>query len=774
MYLSPEQAACAPVDGRSDLFALGAVLYECIAGRAAFSGAGVLEIAAQVLHVDPSPPSKFNPRVPPELDRITLRALAKERAERYQTADEMVADLRAVHAKLSGIDNAPTRRLIFPAEPLRSSASATLSALRRRLRLSPLAFSGALMVVLLVSLFIAREWHPVPHKPTPEALSFYEAGVSHLRNGAYYQASKALERAVNLDDKFVLAHARLAEAWSELDYADKAKDELLRVSELVPDRSALPPEEAHYLEAINATVTRRFAQAVEFYRKIAELSPDQPQVYADLGRAHEKSDDIKQAIETYEKATKRGPQYATVFLQLGILYGRQQNFEKARAAFARAESIYNDLTNIEGQAEVFYQRGFLFNKVNKLPDARTQLQRALDMARNNRNEYQEIKTLLQLSSLSDTEGDTTQAKQYALQGIDLARAKGMHNLEGRGLIDLGNVFFGYGEHDEAEKYFTQALDLARRHKGSRNEATALFSLGSLRIQQGGGDTDEGLRNVEQALAFYNQGGYRKEVSQALTLIGRANRQKGDYEAALRAFEEQLQLAEQVGDQSQVALSHEGIGSTLVEQERYSDALSHYDKSYAIGKSLGDRSVTGFSAMNRSDLLWQLGRYEEARMALDEAFLIAEHNGDSYKELLADSHLVSARLALSERRFSKAKADSQQALSLAGTVYKKIAVDARRTLGLAHTFSGTLQEGRTLCEAAVQMATDTGNPSLLSKALLSLAEATLESGDWQEAAEYATRAQARFARAVSRSRNGAHGLLQGARASAQIMKLLVNI
>jgi serine/threonine protein kinase len=67
LYLSPEQARGAKVDRRSDLFALGALLYECLAGRPAFSGANVIEIGAQVLHVDPAPASMFNPRVAGEL-----------------------------------------------------------------------------------------------------------------------------------------------------------------------------------------------------------------------------------------------------------------------------------------------------------------------------------------------------------------------------------------------------------------------------------------------------------------------------------------------------------------------------------------------------------------------------------------------------------------------------------------------------------------------------------------------------------------------------------
>ena len=105
LYLSPEQARGVPVDSRSDLFALGAVLYECIAGKPAFSGAsaGIVEIAANVIHVNPSPPSNFNPRVPPELDQVTLKALAKKPEERYQTADELIAGLDEAKAALKRV-----------------------------------------------------------------------------------------------------------------------------------------------------------------------------------------------------------------------------------------------------------------------------------------------------------------------------------------------------------------------------------------------------------------------------------------------------------------------------------------------------------------------------------------------------------------------------------------------------------------------------------------------------------------------------------------------
>src|SRR6185369_5817364 len=96
-YMSPEQAkGIESVDARSDLFSIGVVLYESIAGRLPFSGSSSIEICSQVIHFNPPPPSHFNSHVPPSLDALTLKALAKDPDARYQSANELLEDLRAV------------------------------------------------------------------------------------------------------------------------------------------------------------------------------------------------------------------------------------------------------------------------------------------------------------------------------------------------------------------------------------------------------------------------------------------------------------------------------------------------------------------------------------------------------------------------------------------------------------------------------------------------------------------------------------------------------
>jgi eukaryotic-like serine/threonine-protein kinase len=99
-YLSPEQARGAPVTAASDLYSAGVVLYEMLTGKVPFTGDSAIEIAMKHVNELPKPPSQLRPEVTPELDKIVLRALAKEPEDRYQTAEGFIEDLERVEAGL--------------------------------------------------------------------------------------------------------------------------------------------------------------------------------------------------------------------------------------------------------------------------------------------------------------------------------------------------------------------------------------------------------------------------------------------------------------------------------------------------------------------------------------------------------------------------------------------------------------------------------------------------------------------------------------------------
>lgn len=735
-YLSPEQALGVPVDKRSDIFSIGSLLYECLTGAPPFSGRTIGEIFAQVIRDDPVPPSQLNPRVPSELDRVTLKALAKKSDDRYQTAEDLLRDLNAVDV---------TATQSIPSQP-RIHTSITRLVSHKAVRIGALALV-ALALLYGLSLYIRRSRPP---DPSPEAKRLYQSGIEALRDGSSLKASRLFEQAIEADDEFPLAHARLAETWMDLDYEQKATDEMLRVTELVPNLSALPQLDLLYLQAITATVRRNYSGAIENFEKIVQQVPEteKPSAYFDLGRAYERARDVNRAAVAFEEVTKRDPQAAPAFLRLAGVYGRQQQDAKAVAAFDKARALYEARGNVEGMAEVFYQRGAYLNLADKLPEAQDQLRQALDLSLTTDNKPQQIKTMLQLSGIFYSTGDTLRAEQYATRAIDLARSEQLDNLTTHGLIDIGNALFVRGEYSEAEKRFEQALQIARANKGRRAEARALLSLGSLLVQQG--NSAKAASYLEAALAFYRQGNFGRETSQALLLLGYANEQQGNNDAAFESFNEQLKIANQVNDMAQVAHTHAAIGLLLAHQERFTEALEHFAESYKLNKSLGLDPKLGYDLVNRGGLLAQLGRYAEAREALTQAFDIASRPGGIDKQLLAWVHLFRARIALTEFRYSEAIAESRKAAALGGTQEKDFSIQTLLTHGLAELNSGTTRAGMEKCQQAFDIATRAGDPRLVSNAQLAVAEASLAGGNSNgDALTFALQAQQTFARLGSR-------------------------
>jgi beta-lactam-binding protein with PASTA domain/tRNA A-37 threonylcarbamoyl transferase component Bud32 len=122
-YFSPEQAQGTPADERSDVYSLGVVMYEMLAGRPPFQGDSPVAVAYQHVSSSAPPPSTLNSDVPPELDAVVTRALQKDPAFRYQTADEFKADLTRILAGQA--PNVPTAAVPAPLPAGAIEAAAT-------------------------------------------------------------------------------------------------------------------------------------------------------------------------------------------------------------------------------------------------------------------------------------------------------------------------------------------------------------------------------------------------------------------------------------------------------------------------------------------------------------------------------------------------------------------------------------------------------------------------------------------------------------------------
>ena len=147
-YMSPEQVKGRPIDGRTDIFSLGVVLYEMLTGEKPFPGQSITTVIYKIVNEDPIPPRQLNPSIHPGLNEIVLRALAKEPDARYQSCRELMEDLHN-YRSLGGNDRNPDATLITPLQaagqpfatptrPLRtpyfedSAAAATAHSLQNR------------------------------------------------------------------------------------------------------------------------------------------------------------------------------------------------------------------------------------------------------------------------------------------------------------------------------------------------------------------------------------------------------------------------------------------------------------------------------------------------------------------------------------------------------------------------------------------------------------------------------------------------------------------
>ena len=159
-YMSPEQARGQDVDLRTDVWSLGVVLYEMVAGRSPFAAQSSSDVLVAILDREPAPLARFDPETSPELQRIVTKALRKDRGQRYQTVQDLLLDLQAlgddihlsgrtsdmkIHAAFSpDAPLAPTASTGTAQQPLASSAHSFVTTAGRR----PLLLTVGLLVLL--------------------------------------------------------------------------------------------------------------------------------------------------------------------------------------------------------------------------------------------------------------------------------------------------------------------------------------------------------------------------------------------------------------------------------------------------------------------------------------------------------------------------------------------------------------------------------------------------------------------------------------------------
>jgi eukaryotic-like serine/threonine-protein kinase len=230
-YLSPEQARGDPVDHRSDIYSLGCVLYEMLTGRQPFEAQDPLAVAYKHVHEAPAPPTSLEPSTPPGLEVVTLRAMEKEPAARFQSVADMAAALDDRTAPVAPVKATTPMPPVTATTPLHTARTDTLprrvDRVRRRRPLVPLLLALAALA-LLGSLAFALLGGDPPSKPVVPADSASPSPSSSPSPSESPSASPTPPPVDPVQGAIDALQGVVAQGVSDGTITDKAAEEILK------------------------------------------------------------------------------------------------------------------------------------------------------------------------------------------------------------------------------------------------------------------------------------------------------------------------------------------------------------------------------------------------------------------------------------------------------------------------------------------------------------------------------------------------------------------
>lgn len=619
-YMAPEQFEAKPVSPATDIYALGIVLYELVTGLHPY--AAPTPVAAAIRRAQrPAPPSTLDRSVPKKWDRVIQRCLQYEPASRFQSSEEVARALQKGPANLGNL---------------------------RQDR--PWFFRAAVAVALAAVAWGGFIWwqHTQYYRPDAEALGYYTNGVALIRQGNYAEATRVLQKALDRDGRYVMAHARMAEASYDLDFQGIAQKELLIA---LQGRPRLPSLDQQYLDAIHATVTGDAAAALEDYKRILNNLPENGKSsgYVDLGLAYERAGDIPHALESYTRAGAEDKGNPAAYMHTGILESRLHHVKQGEQAFAQAQTIfahevdsYGRVGNPEGLAEVEYERGYAANDRGDAAVAEPLLQEALKGAIDISSVQLQIRVLTQLATTEFKAANDQQVEKYAQDAIDLARKKNLDSWAANGLVRLASDRIVLGHLADAEKPLEEAMEILSQSPQPRVQALADSTFASLMNQENHPDKVE--KPAQAALDYYRKNGFSEGATDAGLLLTRAKRDKGEYKQALDDANALLALAKQSGLAGSQSRAEEELGSVYLAMESYPDALTHFESARALANSDMLRSYQEFHC---GDTLRRFGNYTESETMLQLSrsnpapLHIADVNESHIESLLSQQQYATA-------------------------------------------------------------------------------------------------------------------------------------
>ena len=405
-YMSPEQAKGQAVDARSDLFSLGCVLYEAATGKSPFAGDSPAETFAALLMKDPPPASSVNPALPKGFDPILAKLLAKEKADRYQSANELLADLDAIGDAKGAAANADPVRPVAAAAP-------PLAEVPKKNGLVMVTIAAAVIIVIAAGFWFWRSHRvPVPAAQNASTVigekdSIILADFVNSTGNSVFDTTLKQALAIQLEQSPTLNIVSQQHLRQSMKYLGKSSDDVLTpaiareiglregvkailtgtiaslgteyVITLTAQATATgddiasvqtqAPDAEHVLTALDQAATAMRAKLGESLSSIQKLdtplgqattpSLDAFRAYALGDVEHNNGLDMPQAAGHYQQAVELDPNFAMAWARLGVVYSNAGQMGRALEYFTKAY----DLSKNVSERERLYISGHYYQNV---------------------------------------------------------------------------------------------------------------------------------------------------------------------------------------------------------------------------------------------------------------------------------------------------------------------------------------------------------------------------------------------------------------------------
>ena len=541
-YMSPEQARGKTVDQRTDIFSIGVVLYELVTRKRPFIGETSYHTMVAVLEKDPPPMSYAGSPVPAELERITLRALAKNKVNRYQSSKDLVADLKRLRKRIEfeaemertsppNVAEETTTKSYKADSTVRHDAGNTIAVLPF-LNMSRSEdgdyFSDGLAEELLNVLSRIRGLRVAART---SAFSFKGQQTTIAEIGEALNVASVLEGSIRMSGNRVRISVQLVKVadgyqlWSET--YDRTMDDIFAVQDDIA-RSVVEELRTTLLgESIGPNATERVRFEVAAAARGRAANPEAQRLML-LGRYfldRLTREDTSKAIVYFREALDLDPDYALCWAELGrahtIEAGRgwvpvREGFDSARDAASRASSLEPDLAegySLLGRIQITYDMD--------VPAAEVSHRRALDLAPG-----------------SSVVLDGASVMAYKLGRLDEAielgrRALAQDPLSPAFWHNLGLTAHAAGRLAESETAFRRAIELVpQRFVSGALLALVLMDQGRTdeSLEQAANEPDEFWRLWSLAIVQH-AAGRKSDSDKALRKLTREHAVGNDYQIA---------------------------------------------------------------------------------------------------------------------------------------------------------------------------------------------------------------------------------------------------